>query len=161
MPKDSKIIKNQIYKDYMEDDLFNENEGLRAQGEIAVTYTKGLNFINKDIRHLDFMKEPEAEKEIPTIEQYYIDQEKKKELARLEQEKAKEEEKKIEEPVDLSEADAEFIFTVPERRVSYRRTFGITKSRKRDINKYTTIALLTLTGILALISFLINKGIIG
>ena len=64
MPKDSKIIKNQIYKDYMEDDLFNENEGLRAQGEIAVTYTKGLNFINKDIRHLDFMKEPEAEKEI-------------------------------------------------------------------------------------------------
>lgn len=104
----------------------------------------------------DLIGEPQADKEIPTIEQYYTDIQLKEESAMAEEQLKREEEKKIDEPVDLTYAESNYYYPVKERRVSYKRTFGVTDSRKRDIDRMVTIGLFVLCGILGVISFILS-----
>jgi hypothetical protein len=129
----------------------NEENGDLERGNVTEGgIVKGVLNLN------DLIDEPQADKEIPTIEQYYTDI-KLKEQAVIEEELIKrEEEKKIEEPVDLTYAESNYYYPVKERRVSYKRTFGITDSRKRDLDRIITIGLFALCGILGVISFILS-----
>ena len=135
-----------------EGDTFNneENGNLERGNVTEGGIVKGVLNLN------DLIDEPQADIEIPTIEQYYTDIQLKEEAAMAEEQLKREEEKKIDEPVDLTYAEADYYFPNKEKRVSYRRTFGVTASRKRDLDRKISIGLLVLCGVLSIISFIIS-----
>ncbi|MGI6702356.1 MAG: hypothetical protein ACOX3U_07885 [Christensenellales bacterium] len=147
---EERIVKNPLYK------IEESESDVRQVSNSYADFSSLKKGIRKNLNYIEYLNAPESA-EIPSIDEYYEEQKRKKLEAEAEEIRKREEEKKIEEPVDLTYTENKEYMPIVERRVSYRRTFGITASRKKDIDKYTTIGLLTLCGILAIVSFVLSN----
>lgn len=163
MTGSDKIVKDLRYKELAEElvsqPFSNANERL-VDSEQTITINDQQHRDNckivKNINSSDYIEFNSDVKDLKSIDDYEQEIIDMKEQARLDEILRRERQREIViETINL--ADADVFVPISERRVSYRRTFGITDSKRRDIEKYTTIALLGLTGFLALVSFLISK----
>lgn len=95
--------------------------------------------------------------DLESIDDYKTKVQEKKRKARLEEERKKKEAQKIDTPVDLSGVNTNFYEALPEKRVNFKRTFGVSNTRKKKIEKITTIIIFIIFGILITITAILSS----
>lgn len=154
MENDNKIIKNIRNLDYLDNSL---NEVI-VREEITLDETpENIEFaIVRDAR-VDVFELPYNEDNMKSIDDFQKEIKIKEEEKIIELMKEKEQENVIDEPIDLTKNEdmIDFMDDI-ERRVSYKRTFGITESRKHQIEKISTIGAIVLFGLCCLLYLYIN-----
>lgn len=158
---DNKVKINKNLKYISEND--NDKEILSNSNQKIDKYNCSVNItntnINRNIISSDYIDDKGFTTENKTIEQFRQDIQKEQEKLKQQKELEKQEMNKIEEPLDLSECEIDIFAPKFERKVSFRRTFGITESKRRNFKKIATIILLIISAILFLVSFYLSDKI--